>query len=1273
VSSLKRVVADTPPSDHQMGWKERGDYHLDRKEIHLAIGSYTRALQDAERGGNFSEVIDSLKNIGRAFLAKAEPMQAAKTFNCAMALCEKHDPQNAKSIQAIFSLMAEAEKAFLDKECGVKSAPQPQTYVKQREQLQALRQDIHEKIKQGCSAREILAEFSKNIRAFFESMLEDLYLILGKPPCESAWMSLGSLGRNEMSPFSDLEFALLVAANTPANLLYFRRMVKCLEMRVINLGETEFKILNNGHESPTVRGFSFDDGGNTPLGKQGYVELVATPKDLSRFQSEKFYKEDLILSNVLRTSGLLSGSKVLHQEYVQAVNGILSGESKKLQLTARQERALNILAGHLTQFEPKIDSEKEKTPVFNIKEELYRLPTFLIAGLADYFGIERQSTWDKLDALVAENILSDEGAGNLSAALSDIMSLRIRSHLHYGQECDEAFHPSMDERSLSSRRLNRAFILQEADIEKIKGIYRVLLPLHRRFKEICATGDFAQLKQESFYDDSMEVQAEACKKLGQYSQCKECFQKALALNPDDTRTQLEFAQLLWELGEHSEARQYLERAQDAIESCKELLPGSLSFEGRMSLDMGDVKGAFKAYATSVDVDNTTAGSLSSIINIGTLYFDLGRYDKAQEVFEKLLPMIEKVYGHKHARTALCLSRLGMAARNLGKVDSAIKYHEEALQLVTELYGNRHPSTAYDLHNLGISRFERGDVRESIRCFEEALEIWKTAFGDKHTLVATCLSNLSAAWLELGDAKKAIAFLEESARIERSYYGDDHPNVAITLANLGMAWKQAGDAEAAVEYLEEASKILEKFYHAHHPWIAKLLNSLGSTWCKLGFAEKAIEYCEASLRINRKVYGDRHSSVAICLNNLGLASGDLGEANKAIAYHEEALGILKEVYGDEHPRVGHCLTSLGFAWGDLGDQEKAIEYLSEALKLGRKCYGNRHPTVADRLTNLSCACREIGDYEAVRRYLEGALEIIRNVYGDEHREVAGILYDLGLAWRELGKPEEAIGCLEECLAIRRKLYGHEHPDVATCCYFLSDILMGLGSSQHGQKAVGYSEEALRINKLVYGDEHPFVLDCLQALGRTWLSASHLEKARECFEEVLSIGKKLRDGGQDSVANSLFYLGAIRIVDDELDKAIDCFKEALEIRRKMHGNEHPSVAATLEQLGEASIRAGKDEGIVIRYFEEALDVCRACGESCDALASNINATLIEMRKVSAALNWLEHADVDELASFLQVVEQTALFTSGQSSDRATERARLLPNGGNKESCCRCCTIL
>src|SRR5262249_42597128 len=155
------------------------------------------------------------------------------------------------------------------------------------------------------------------------------------------------------------------------------------------------------------------------------------------------------------------------------------------------------------------------------------LPNFLIGCLADYFGIEKRSTWDKLDALAEKKILNAEAVRNLKEALSAITYLRIRCHLHYGWECDRVC-PSMQVKNLDKKYLEKMFILPDNDFEKMVEIYRVLFPLHRIFNEACKTQDFTLLAEETFFDSSLLAQAKAYEKLYQYKLAAECCHQASA-------------------------------------------------------------------------------------------------------------------------------------------------------------------------------------------------------------------------------------------------------------------------------------------------------------------------------------------------------------------------------------------------------------------------------------------------------------------------------------------------------------------------------------------------------------------------------------------------------------------------------------------------------------------------------------------------------------------------------------------------------------------------
>ncbi|MCE5319465.1 MAG: tetratricopeptide repeat protein, partial [Parachlamydia sp.] len=780
--SLASADGGQPPSafdPHSISlvtWSQRGKYHLNRKEFDLALESFTQALQKAEKDNNKEDIGESLKNIGRLYLEKGQWLRAAKIFNAAFCVLQTTSPD--KSQQGALMLMTEVERLFLEKVCKVRVNPNSKRYVERRQALQALRATIANQLCANEPSETILSKFSHSIGRFVEEMIQCGRSILGNPPCEYAFIGLGSLARGEMSPFSDLEFAVLVAKSGPKELDYFRKLVRWLEIQVIHLGETSIKILDHGHESPVVRGFSFDDGGNTPLGKEGYIELIKTPQELAQYQSERFYQEDLILSNVLRGTNFLVGSRSLYAKYIESIQVVLSSRSPKTSVSIGKERALNLLTGHLLQFEPRLDRKKEETPIYNIKEELYRLPSFLIACLADYFGIEEQNTWQRLKALVRKKILSEEGAKNIQEALSTIMHLRIRCHLHYERECDDVYHSSMQ---LKGGPLQNVFVLTDADVSKIIGIYQVILPLHRVFKRVCETNDFSQLVKETFYDSSLQIQAEAYKKLYQYKKAIESYQQAVALSPDDATNQLRLGQLFFQLAEYPQVKECVRKAMNLGFRLneQEVISQANNLQGLICEKEGDAKKAIQYYKDA--------------LKIGI-----------------------KVYGDEHPDVASSLNNLGSAWQDLGDAKKAIRYCEKALRIYKKVFGDEHPNMAISLNYIGSAWYDLGDAKKAIQYYEEALKICKKVYGDDHPDVASSLNSLGSAWQVLGDAKKSISYYEGALRIGKKCYGDVHPFVAVCLNNIGSAWHVLGDAKKAIGYHEEVLRIYKKVFGDEHP-------------------------------------------------------------------------------------------------------------------------------------------------------------------------------------------------------------------------------------------------------------------------------------------------------------------------------------------------------------------------------------------------------------------------------------------------------------------------
>ncbi|XP_066285755.1 uncharacterized protein [Branchiostoma lanceolatum] len=201
-------------------------------------------------------------------------------------------------------------------------------------------------IKRAEAIKNLFKSITVGRQEFIQLLTDECIAKLGPPPCKYAFIGLGSQATELVTPYSDLEFAILIeeGKDDDDTQRYFQNLTHYLHLKIINLGETilpamAIPSLNDFlsedpekdwfFDSVTPRGFSFDGfmpwASKTPFGRdktksKPSVSLIQTPAKLAEYQQLHIaVAEGYHLSDILRRVSYLTGDESLVDEYMDKI------------------------------------------------------------------------------------------------------------------------------------------------------------------------------------------------------------------------------------------------------------------------------------------------------------------------------------------------------------------------------------------------------------------------------------------------------------------------------------------------------------------------------------------------------------------------------------------------------------------------------------------------------------------------------------------------------------------------------------------------------------------------------------------------------------------------------------------------------------------------------------------------------------------------------------------------------------------------------------------
>ena len=808
--------------------------------------------------------------------------------------------------------------------------------------------------------------------------------VMGKAPCQYAIVGMGSLAREEITPYSDFEHVILLHddKNFLLYLEYFKWFSVIFHIVVLNVQETIVPSLNiaslNGDESSlgnwfyddvTPRGISFDGmmphACKFPLGRQQHTknkhfttELIKPVSEMLEYlSSEADLKHGYHLADILTKTCFVFGNEDIFKQFVNGAQNYRDTKSQTDTINDITKQVKQDLNNFSTRF--RLSNLKSQHTI-NIKQLVYRSTTIFISALARKHNISANSCFDIIEEMAKNKQITQNTAEKLKFVIAIACEMRLRVYMDKNSQCDNAIDLTQDgiEKFLD-------IVGAECTINYFQIAYCLQC-------EVAKQLNFTKLH---FYTDSQLINITI----------------GLAFGMTDlTSFSKDSQKHNWDLSKFD-----FDACIEQLES-KMKLRGPKTNRGFWQKTFQNMSSMFrKAPAGSFNQTDLNLQQIKSVAK----YLDSAKiFDEALEFYKQLLNIYESksIDNNRDYEVALANHRIVACLLELNEPEEALSYSRRALEVEQKLSqdvdGDR--DVAYRLHDIGRCHTDLHKYDDALTNLNRALEIFQntTLNADTDRDVANTLHTIAWYHINLHNYDEALTNLYRALEIKQNstLNADADRSVAITLHTISECHLCLHNYDEALTNLNRALEIVQNTARNADTdrSVAATHYTIGRCLIHLNNYDEALTNLNRALDIkqNMSLDVDKDRSLAATQQNIGRCLIGLQQYDDSWNCLQHSLKILQSTTLDEKKdiSIAHIFDYMGECLIRKQQYAEALIYLRKARKIYQtQINWEKDLDLATALNNMGVCLMELEEYADALNCFKESLQIYEKFSSNEH--------------------------------------------------------------------------------------------------------------------------------------------------------------------------------------------------------------------------------------------------------------------------------------------------